>query len=277
MTVDILVPARNSVGESPVWCPETQALWWIDVRAPALFRYRWPSGPVERWPMPAVIGCVALAAGDQVIVALATGLHRFDPQTGALMVLCNPETRAGFRYNDGRAAPDGSLWLGSMPDPAGPNTGRLWHLAPGGGARVMAEGIRVPNAIAFSSDGTRRYHADTAAGAILVTEGEATRLFAPLEAAPGRPDGAVTDAADRLWNARWGGAALACFTPAGALDALIHLPARQPTSCCFAGPDLDHLVVTTARIRLEDPTEADGALLVLQPGICGWAEPRCAL
>lgn len=277
MKADILVPARNSVGESPVWCPETQTLWWIDVRAPALFRYPWPHGPVQQWPMPAAIGCVALATDGRVIVALATGLHRFDPRTGALAFLGNPETRAGFRYNDGRAAPDGSLWLGSMPDPAGPRTGRLWQLAPGGGAWVMAEGLGVPNAIAFSSDGTRRYHADTADGAILVTEAGTTRRFAPLEAAPGRPDGAVTDAAGRLWNARWGGAALACFTPSGALDAITDLPARQPTSCCFAGPDLDHLVVTTARIRLDDPTEADGALLVVRPGMPGWPEPRCTL
>ena len=36
MTIDVVVPCQNMLGESPLWCPRRARLYWVDIRAPAL-------------------------------------------------------------------------------------------------------------------------------------------------------------------------------------------------------------------------------------------------
>ena len=97
---------------------------------------------------------------------------------------------------------------------------------------------------------------------------------------PGAPDGATLDAQGYLWNARYGGSAIARIAPDGRLDRLIELPVSQPTSCAFGGPDLDILYVTTARQRLDEAQlraqPLAGALLRLDVGVRGCREPAFA-
>jgi sugar lactone lactonase YvrE len=51
-----------------------------------------------------------------------------------------------------------------------------------------------------------------------------------------------------LWIALFGGGAVTRWDPfSGQLLERLELPCRQVTSCCFGGPNLDQLFVTTAR------------------------------
>ena len=59
------------------------------------------------------------------------------------------------------------------------------------------------------------------------------------------------------------------YTPQGRIDRTIAFPVTQPTSCCFGGPNLDTLYVTSAMQRIE-PVEravrfADGDVLRAGP------------
>jgi sugar lactone lactonase YvrE len=58
------------------------------------------------------------------------------------------------------------------------------------------------------------------------------------------------------------------------------LPVSRPTSCSFGGESLDRLYITTARQGL-DATQLvaetlAGALLAIEPGVRGLAEPAFA-
>uniref|UniRef100_UPI000AE54D3B SMP-30/gluconolactonase/LRE family protein n=1 Tax=Streptomyces aureus TaxID=193461 RepID=UPI000AE54D3B len=57
------------------------------------------------------------------------------------------------------------------------------------------------------------------------------------------------------------------------LHARVEVPASHVTSCAFAGPDLDVLVITTAAEGLPEPrrrAEPDaGRLFVCRPGVRG--------
>ncbi|MEJ6388046.1 SMP-30/gluconolactonase/LRE family protein [Gymnodinialimonas ulvae] len=62
------------------------------------------------------------------------------------------------------------------------------------------------------------------------------------------------------------------LSPDRALVEQIDLPATNITACCFGGPDLRTLSVTTAAnplcdADLEDPHE--GAFLAVKPGVAG--------
>jgi sugar lactone lactonase YvrE len=68
------------------------------------------------------------------------------------------------------------------------------------------------------------------------------------------------DAEGKLWIALFGGGAVTRWDPvSGLLLERLELPCRQVTSCCFGGPNLDQLFVTTAR------QEMDAAAIKAEP------------
>lgn len=282
--VRVAADTRDTLGESPCWDAAAGCLWWIDLRAPALHRLLPATGAVETWAMPALVGAVVGRRAGGVVVALAGGIHAFDPVSGALSPLATLDLRGrDMRLNDAKADADGALWFGSMRDFGADDAGGLWRLAPGGAPERVRTGVRVPNAIAFAPDGGL-FFCDTRDGVIERADRRGGVLawapFAPADVAPGAPDGATVDAEGFLWNARWGGGALARIAPDGTLDRLVPLPVSHPSSCAFGGPDLATLYVTTARQGLApDRLAAEplaGALLALDVGVAGLAEPAFA-
>ena len=65
----------------------------------------------------------------------------------------------------------------------------------------------------------------------------------------GFPDGMCIDAEGRLWIAGFLGSCISCWDPAdGKMLRNIKIPARRTTSCCFGGPNLEWLFVTSASL-----------------------------
>lgn len=62
MVIETGLDIRATIGESPTWVAEERALYWIDVKAPALRRYRPDDGSNFTWPMTSDIGGFALTA-----------------------------------------------------------------------------------------------------------------------------------------------------------------------------------------------------------------------
>lgn len=276
--------ARAALGECPVWDEQSQALYFVDIEAPALFRLEPASGAVQRWSMPAKIGSFALDVADEAgaragaVVALATGFARFDFATGALAAIANP-VAADHRFNDGAADPAGRFWSGTMHLSTRHATGKVYCLGAGGTARAVYDGFIVPNGFAWSPDGARFYVNDSPR-AMFVAEFDAANgiagppwVFADVSAAPGYPDGMAVDAEGFLWNARWDGGGIARFAPDGRLDRFVPLPVSRPTSCAFGGPKRDRLYVTSARIGLDPAALARqplaGAVFAFEPGVAG--------
>jgi sugar lactone lactonase YvrE len=50
-----------------------------------------------------------------------------------------------------------------------------------------------------------------------------------------------------LWNAHWDGFKIQCYAANNKQRDTLNLPVPKVTSCCFGGPDLRHLFITTAR------------------------------
>ena len=75
-----------------------------------------------------------------------------------------------------------------------------------------------------------------------------------IPTAEGAPDGMSRDREGGLWVALWGGTAVQRFSPDGRLLQRIEVAARQVSSCCFGGPNLSTLFITTSR---EGYSEAD--------------------
>ena len=217
---------------------------------------------------------------------MAFGFCTLEPESGRHSLLSHPEeARPDFHFNDGKCGPDGRFWVGSMPRNYKGRGGRLFRLGPGAAAATMAEGFTVPNGPGWSPDGTVFYIADSPAGAIFRYDFEPGagapngdvlgRQEVAVEpgSAPGWPDGMAVDESGCLWSARWDGGCVVRFTPDGALDRIVELPVSRPTSCAFAGPDLDTLVITSGTAGMDEAALASeplaGGLFALDPGVKG--------
>lgn len=73
-----------------------------------------------------------------------------------------------------------------------------------------------------------------------------------------------------IWNARWGGACVVRLAPDGTTLAVIDLPVKLPTSCCFVGSSL---FVTTSTWEFSGADFAEqplaGHLLRIEAGVVG--------
>lgn len=67
------------------------------------------------------------------------------------------------------------------------------------------------------------------------------------------------------------------YTPAGAIDKQIMLPASRPTSCMFVGSDLRTLAVPSAAAEVPSAEPLGGALFLLDVRAQGLAEAPCVI
>jgi len=273
------------LGEGPIWDVREQALYWVDIRKPAVQRYDWATRTVKSWSMPEMVGSLAVREKGGLVVALKSQIAFFDLATGALDRIASPEVgREAMRFNDGKCDRQGRFWAGTMNVVTRDPEGTLYRLDPVRGCVSMERRIRIPNSLAWSVDSRTLYFADSPLRTIFSypfdpATGEigAPLSFATVEA-PAIPDGATIDAEGCLWSAHYDGWRVVRFMPDGRIDRVIDLPVQRPTSCQFGGPDLSVLFVTTARQKLTPQELATqplaGALLALDVGVRGMAEAR---
>ena len=284
---EVVQDAMALTGESPLWDPVRNTLWWIDIQGQRLLGHG-ETGDI-RIPLPQMPGLVALAADGDLVVGLEDGLWLLSPQTRRIRRLAEVEADDGrTRLNDGKPDPDGRLWFGTMDKTGqGGRFGSFYRRDAGGRIVTIRHPVSVPNAIVAAPDGRTLYFADTPTQEILAFPldrgtGELGKpaVFARYGAAE-RPDGACVDAEGGLWVAVVGGWRIDRFYPDGSLDRSFSLPVSRPTMPMFGGRDLDRLFVTSQR-RFLDGDEllrqpAAGALLSARVGFTGLPANRLVI
>lgn len=263
------------LGEGPVWDAATGTLLFVDIPAPALYRYHPDTGAVERWEMPEPIGSFGLCPDGRLVVGLRTGVFLYDLATRRLDLLARPEPdRPGNRLNDGKVGPDGAFWVGSIDMSAEHGRGGALHrIAPDGQITTVAEGLTISNGLAWSPDHRTMYHSDSRRTFIWAWDfdpatGAATnrRELRRQTIPEGRPDGAATDTEGCYWSAGVSAGCLNRFAPDGTLLRRIDLPILAPTMPCFGGPDLRTVYLTSLSIE-RDGRSDKGGLYVFENGL----------
>ena len=278
MTEDYKVASdiRCRLGEGPLWSVRENAVYWVDIYAPALHRISLYDSDVRTWAMPEKTGWV-VERRDQAgfIAGLQSGFAELTLDPFECRHIADPEPQyPDNRMNDAKVDHLGRIWAGTMDSEIRGPRGSLYRLD--GDFRVTRHdsGYMVTNGPAFSPSHDCLYHSDTGRGIVyrfeLTPEGE-IRNREPFIEFPrdwGYPDGMTVDAEGGLWIAHWGGGRVSRFTPQGALERDVRLPALQITSCTFAGVNLDRMFVTSAAQDREDEPRA-GMLFEIDPGVRG--------
>ena len=289
LDVDVVVNTGAVIGESPTWVAAERALYWIDVKAPALHRYATATGEHLRWPVTSDLGAFCLTHDGAAIVALRQGIHRLELHDGTLELLTPaPFETQLFRFNEGACDSAGRFWIGVMFDPVEgsppPQKESLFSFTLDDGLRHEPDASELHNGMAWSRDGTRFYLSHSVTGDIHIFEFDpiagrlgARTAFATVPKATGIPDGAAVDRDDGYWCAIHGGGRIRRFKSDGSVDCDVMLPVSQPTMCAFGGDELDLLYVTSAAHGLtDDQKQAEplaGAVLCFRPGVKGIEQP----
>ena len=246
---------RASLGESPVWSVDEQALYFVDIRAPSLNRFDPATGRNVAMPMPASIGCFALRQRGGFIVALRDGVWLADRHGVPTQKIADaPYDTAHHRFNDGRCDLQGRFLAGSMNENRDAASASLVRIDADHTMTEVLRDMTISNGLAWSPDGRTMYHADTTVRTIRAFDYDGAtgtpsnpRTFAVFTEATERPDGGAVDSAGNYWTAFFHGGKVVKLSPQGAVLAEYPVPAMCPTMCAFGGPDLCTLYVTSSR------------------------------
>ena len=277
----------NSLGEGVQWRAYDQSFWWTDILENKLYQYEWPSKNLSQFDVPEPLGSFAFTDDPEVIIAaFASGLAFFNWKNGAIKWLHKPEFLAGEdRFNDGRVDRQGRFWSGTMiAFPRQPNSasGRLFCLDIDYRLSVHEQGVAISNGIGWSPDGKLLYYADSLTGNIYrydvdpCTGAISNKSLFVRVPRGGRPDGAAVDAQGNVWSAQWAAGKILTFNPGGDIISDIPVPTSQPTCVAFGGPDLNLMIVTSARDGLPreqlEKEPAAGNVFIFQTGATGLPE-----
>ena len=285
---ECVVETNCLLGESPLWSPGEQALYWVDIRNPMIHRFTPATGAHDKWPVETEIGSIGFAQDGKLVAGLRSGFAIYDLSDNSYETIVDPEGKGRLnpcRLNDGKVDRAGRYWSGTMEDPGHGPVGTLYRLAPDGTCDKIEDGIQVPNAICWSPDDATMYFADSYQRCIWAHDFDLDagvmsnrRVFAELPEGAGSPDGATVDAEGFVWNANMFGGCVTRYDPDGKVDRVIELPVPQVTCCAFGGADMDTLYITTGSVRMtKEDLAAEplaGALFAVETGVKGLPEPQ---
>lgn len=288
---DVIAIGPDCVGESPVWDVRLQALWWVDIESQRVRRWIQATGALQAWTLPERVGCIALADDGRLIAAMESRIAAVqlgDDGSIALQDLALMSYPApGMRCNDGRCDASGRLWVGTMLMAQSQNRalGGLYCLDERGLSGPHVEGLYTSNGSGFSPDSKTFYLSDSHplsqqvwAFDFDLERGQLSRRRPFLDMRPmdGRPDGAAVDKQGNYWICANDASQVDCISPQGVLLRSVAVPFPKPAMCCFGGPDLGTLFVTSivpGDPKL-DPQGLSGSVVAIRPGATGLPEPR---
>ena len=281
MSPDLVIDAHATLGEGPHWDARRQRLLWVDIEGHDLHVSDPRSGADERLHLAEHVGCVVSAGEDLFVLGLRSGFAVLDLAAGRRAHIADPEQHLpDNRVNDGKCDPAGRLWAGTMAIDEAHGAGALYCLHPDLTVQRMVPNVSVSNGLAWSLDHTMMYFVDSPTRRIVGFDyelgsgsiGNERTIFEVPEGA-GFPDGMTIDAEGHLWVALWeGGRVLRVDPTVGAISDEIVMPVSRPTSCCFGGPDLEDLFITSAsnlpaHQRRREPQA--GGVFRVRPGVKG--------
>ena len=276
---EIAVLPTAELGEGPRWDEAAESLLWVDIPRRSVHRYNPATGEDAVQLVSDVVSLALPRRRGGVVIGLPDGLHFLNGKQSPGPVAIEPE-RTDTRTNDGACDAAGRLWVGTMALDERSPVAALYRVDPDYSVTTILTGTTISNGLGWSPSGrsfyfidspTRRvdvFDCDPATGTL-----ENRRPFAAVEVGGAVPDGMTVDAEGGVWVALHGGWGLNRYSPDGDLVAEVRLPVARVTSCCFGGPELRDLYVTTRRGGLSDAEVArqplSGALLRLDVGVAG--------
>jgi sugar lactone lactonase YvrE len=281
MVLQQLTVEPVALGEGPCWHANDGVLYWIDILGKSLHCFDPSTGDDRSWSFDEMLGTVAPRAAGGLLLAFEGGFAVFDPATGKLEPWESIESSRETRFNDGKCDPAGRFWCGSMDLKEERPLGTLYRTGSDRVARPVVRPVTISNGMGWSLDRKTMYYVDSPTRQVSAFDydhdaGEIShrRVAIQLTEQDGWPDGMTTDGEGKIWLAEWGAGRIGRWDPeTGERLESQDVPAPHTSACCFGGPDLRDLYITTARKGLTaeqlEQYPLSGCLFRVRTGVTG--------
>lgn len=286
-TIEHVLSVQTEMGETPIWVPEEQAVYWVSIPEKNVYRLHPSTSEYRSFQLDMPVRALCRRASGGWLIVTNTGLAFWDPQTNTCSFITDPCAHdPDLQLNDGTVDRQGHLLVGSYNRKKTETPpGSLYRLDHDLSLHKLDTDLAISNGIGVSPDSTTLYVSEMFTNSIIAYDYDAIagtvsnrRPFVRIPEDAGKPDGLVVDSEGFVWNAHWGGWRVSRYDPVGKLEREIKLPVEIVTCMGFGGSDLDELYITTAWFRLSEQQRKEqpfaGDLFRIKTDIKGLAEPK---
>ena len=279
--LSLVVEADHRVGEGPLWHPDEDVLYHVDITSGRLFRYDPVTDADEQvLDLDTPIGGYTIQADGSLLLFLGKGAIAEWDGTELTSIVDEIPRERNSRFNDVIADPEGRVYAGTMP--TDDQLGRLYRIDTDGSYEVVDErGFDIPNGMGFTRDlevlyvtesqerTIYRYDYDRDTGNLTNRE-----PFVELDSDGPLPDGMTVDAEGHIWSGLWNGHAVLRYDQTGTVVDRLEVPVPKASSVTFGGEDFRDLYITTAKGHDAEDDAPAGSVFRTTPGVRGIPEFR---
>jgi sugar lactone lactonase YvrE len=276
MNIRAISEVTSDLGEGPIWSADTNSVTWTDITQNTFHTADIDTGKTMSFGVPSMVGAIAHSKDGGYIAATQKGFARIgvDGKYSPLHSFLPDD----MRMNDGKVDPSGRFWAGSMALSFEKGRGSLYVLEKDNSYRSILDDITLSNGMGWSPDAQYFYYIDSVPGVLKrfdydLHTGQISnpKDLITFDSSSGIPDGMSMSSDGKIVVALWDGGRIEIYEPSGEKVSEITLGVSRPTSCTFAGPNRDILIVSTASQGIDRADEplAGKILAVTGTGLSG--------
>ena len=276
MNIRAISEVISDLGEGPIWSADTNSVTWTDITQNTFHTADIDTGKTMSFGVPSMVGAIAHSKDGGYIAATQKGFARIgvDGKYSPLHSFLPDD----MRMNDGKVDPAGRFWAGSMALSFEKGRGSLYVLEKDHSYRSILDDITLSNGMGWSPDAQYFYYIDSVPGVLKRFDYDLytghisnPKDLITFDSSSGIPDGMSMSSDGKIVIALWDGGRIEIYEPSGEKVSEITLGVSRPTSCTFAGPNRDILIVSTASQGIDRADEplAGKILAVTGTGLIG--------
>jgi sugar lactone lactonase YvrE len=258
-SLELLTESKAELGEGPSWDSRNNMLYWVDIQGGNVHMYKPDISEDTIIHTGSYVSSVVPRMSGGVLITLQHGFYSLDLKTQSVTLIREVEgDLVDNRFNDGKCDAYGRFWAGTMSMGGLSSKGALYYLSNDHSVTKVLSGVSISNGLGWSPDNGTMYYIDTPTRRVVAFDFDLKtgkinnkRTSVDFSDQEGNPDGMAVDREGMIWVAHWGGSKVSRWNPltGKAMDQII-VPAKNVSSCCFGGKNLEELYITTSRTQL---------------------------
>ncbi|MFZ9789760.1 MAG: SMP-30/gluconolactonase/LRE family protein [Candidatus Nanopelagicales bacterium] len=273
--VEVFDDRRCHLGEGPTASGENnEIITWVDIINGKVLTKNLEDSTTSEYQVNEHVGFALPRINGGEVLGINSGPVLRD-QDGKITKLPQREIDTfKTRWNDAKVSPSGELFLGTLTYDLVPDQSALYKITKDGSEiKKVLDEITLANGLDWSVDGQTFYFIDSLKHSVYAFNYDGKNLIEKRIVIQFDsniiPDGMCVDSEDGLWIAFWDGSEVRRYDEKFKLSEKITFPVKNTTSCCFAGKDLEQLIVTSAHDGKPEINKQAGLTFICNPGIKG--------
>ena len=247
------------IGEGPIWNEINHKLYQVNgFGANEILEIDIETNDVKTRKLSFGVPAIAFSKKGEMLISNPDGAFILNDDDSLTPLYDRKKYKIKFA-NDSKVGPDGRFYVGTQSSKrkgvGEAIDGKLYSIDKNGEVKILLDGLILSNGFDWSMDEKRFYHTDSDTGIIREYNFDKEKgeiFFTGRQVRVDGVDGFTIDQNDFLYVACWGYGHIAVIDTADMqIKEFINVPAKIPTSCCFAGENMDELVVVTASMGLD--------------------------